>query len=97
MIEFKDIVDFADTAIEPIIIKKGGTIKKFWLNKDENLYENYIEINVNGVRLFINDDEQTISAVEYFPASTSTVEILLMRDCSYTDYYSVIKTIYRIK
>lgn len=97
MIEFKDFMDFVDTIIEPMIIKNNGRILKYWLNKDANLYENYIEVNVNGIQLFINDDEKEIFVVEHFPASGSVTEILLMKNCSFDDYYNVIKTIYRIK
>ena len=60
MVEFKDFMDFVDTIIEPMIIKNNGRILKYWLNKDANLYENYIEVNVNGIQLFINDDEKEI-------------------------------------
>lgn len=84
------------------ISKKGGYVRKFILDKEAGLYEDYIEVKLNDVCLLINDELKEISALNIIPingcfGNHSTADILLMTHCTIDDYINCVEVIYRIK
>lgn len=83
------------------ISKKGGCVRKFILDKEAGLYEDYIEVKLNGVCLLINDELKEISALGIVPiddcfSNRSTTDTLLMTHCTIDDYINCVEAIYRV-
>ena len=74
--------------------KFGYTIRKFWLDKEQGFYEDYIEITYNGVTLFINDEFKEVSAVEKVMGRTYEIQIAF--NCTYDRYVVLINAIFNI-
>lgn len=70
-------------------------IRRFWLNKEKNYFENYIEVTSNiGVTLFINDDEKTVSLIEKY--GDKIIELEIAFNCTYDRYIKLINAIFNI-
>lgn len=95
-----DWIEFVSCLSEEIT-KKGGTIKKFILDKELGLYEDYIEVSLNSVRLLINNEIKEISVLDIIGNFNScngyNIDITLMSNCSIDDFINCVEAIYRIK
>lgn len=69
-------------------------IKKYWIDKSQGFYEDYIEITYNGVTLFINDEFKEVTVVE--KTMNGTYEIQIAFNCTYDRYVKLISVIFDI-
>lgn len=74
---------------------KFDNIEVFYLDKEKTELDNYIELRKGAVRLFINDDEKTVSVVERY--GSSVVELVIATRCDYNRYIKIIEACFDIK
>lgn len=95
-----DWIEFVSCLSEEIT-KKGGTVKKFILDKELGLYEDYVEVSLNSVRLLINNEIKEIFVLDIIGTFNSfngyNIDITLMSNCSIDDFINCVEAIYRIK
>lgn len=74
---------------------KFNNIEIFYLDKEKTELENYIELRKGNIRLFINDDEKTVSVVE--KCGCSAFELVIATRCDYNRYIKIIEACFDIK
>lgn len=75
---------------------KFDNIEVYYLDKEKIDFEDYIELRKGAVRLFINDNEKTVSVVEKY-GSCSAVELVIATKCNYNRYIKIIEACFDIK
>lgn len=77
--------------------KFNFTVTKFWLDKEQGWYEEYIEVFKLGCcRLFINNENKEVCVVEYMGDRITPYELQIAFNCDYKRYIQIINAIFDI-